>query len=282
MIRIFTINGKLRAEVDHDYPFETPIKFEVRSGLNSEIVWESDLHNGYWSEYNYPDSSYPTAKLISKDGVVIMEYNWNTMIDGDEIHKVFLTWSKNNIGSKGIAIGTHDGMSGEWVEPVRSGILEAYLIEASIDQYKNLVKNYKSLSNAYPLLYLITVDGGYYDFFEGENGYTNSIIESLTKKYQSSVKVKKMPSISINDLIINLKLENNLGWLHIDAEGIDADLILSLDEERIKLPEIIVFEAVNLSDQKISQCVDWLVSKGYTCKGPHGFNMIAYKLKNKI
>jgi len=277
MIKIFTIDGKLRAEVDHDYPFETPIKFEVRSKLSGEVVWESELYKGHWSEYNYPDSSYPTAKLISKSDITLMEYKWNTMVDGDEIHKIFFIWAKNNIGSKGIAIGTHDGMSGEWVEPTREGILEAYLVEPSIKQYKSLVRNYKNLDNVYPLMYLVTTDGSYYDFFEGENGYTNSIIESVTKKYQSSVKNKKMPSISLNNLIINLNLENDLGWLHIDAEGIDADLIMSMDDQLIKLPEIIIFEIINISDQKQQQCIYWLTSKGYKCKGPFGFNMIAHK-----
>lgn len=277
MIRIFPIDGKLRAEISPDYPFETPIKFQVIHRYTNQIEWECELHKGHWSEYNYPDSSHPTAKLISKSGEILIQYNWNTMVDGDDIHKIFLTWAKNNVGKKGIAIGTHDGTSGEWVEPVRNGILNGYLVEASIEQYKNLVDNYRSFKNVYTLMHLVTTDGSYYNFYEGDNGYTNSIIESITNQYQSSVISKKMPSISLNDLIVNLNLQNDLSWLHIDVEGIDADLIMSLDESRIKLPEIIIFETVNLPEYKIEECVDWLSLRGYKVSQTIGFNRVAYK-----
>lgn len=277
MLKIFTENNKLKAEVSADYPYPTPIKFEVRHRYTNELVWSSEMYSGSWSEYNYPDSSYPNARLVSKDGQVLMEFNWNIMIDGDEIHKIFLTWAKNNVGAKGIAIGTHDGTSGEWVEPVREGILEAYLVEASVKQYQELVNNYRSFKNSYPLMYLVTTDGSYYNFYEGDNGYTNSVIDSITQKYQSSIVTKKMPSISLNSLIMNLNLQNDLGWLHIDTEGIDADLVMSLDDTLIKLPEIIIFETINLEPEKLENCISWLKSKNYKCSETIGFNMIAYK-----
>jgi hypothetical protein len=278
MLRIYRDEGKLRAEVSEDYPFETPIRFEVRHGITGDVVWDSELMCGHWSQYNYPDSSYPVARLISRSGVTLIEYKWNTMIDGDDIHKFFTLWAKNNPGSKGIAIGTHDGSSGEWVEPVRAGILEAYLVEASLKQYRDLVDNYRNVSNTYTLMTLVTADGGNYDFFEGENGYTNSVIPDITNRYQKDVKHVKMPSISITNLILNLKLENDLDWLHLDTEGLDADLLMSIDDSVVKLPKIIIFEVVNLSDADRDKCVKWLESKGYTCKGPVEFNMIAYKL----
>ena len=278
MLRIYQNEGRLRAEVSADYPFETPIRFEARHGITGEIVWESELMNGYWSEYNYPDSSFPVAKLISKSGSTLIEYKWNTMVDGDEIHKFFSLWAKNNPGAKGIAIGTHDGSSGEWVEPVREGILKAYLVEASLNQFVKLVDNYRGITNSYPLMTLVTTDGGNYDFFEGENGYTNSVIEGITKRYQSDVKNVKMPSIPLTNLIVNLKLENDLDWLHLDTEGLDADLIMSIDDSVVRLPKIIIFEVVNLSDADKDKCISWLQSKGYNCKGPIGFNMLAYKL----
>lgn len=277
MLKIFNNDGKLRAELSDDYPFETPLTFEVRNGYTQEVIWEGELYKSCWSEYHYPSTIKATSRLINPSGVTLMTYDWNTMIDGNDIDKFFLTWSKNNIGSKGISIGTHDGMSGEWVEPVREGLLEAYLVEASTEQYKKLVNNYRNFSNAFPLMYLVTADGSEYDFFEGENGFTNSIIESITKKYQSSVTNKKMTSISLNNLILNLNLENQLDWLHLDTEGIDADLIMSLDENLVTLPKIIIFETINLSEEKRLDCINWLQSKGYNYIGPQGFNMMAFK-----
>ena len=55
-------------------------------------------------------------------------------------------------------------------------------------------------------------------------------------------------SISLNDLIISNGLEKNCKWLHLDVEGIDSDLILSLDENKINLPEVILYESLNMSD----------------------------------
>lgn len=277
MISIRVKDGKLRGELSHDYPFEVPVKFEVRNGITDELVWTDNLYNGVWSEYNYPDVTYPSAKMISKSGQVIIEHKWDIINDGDDINKIFSIWARLNNGAKGIAIGTHDGTSGEWIGPVMDGLLEAYLVEASIEQYKKLVSNFKKNDNAFPMLNLVTTDGGEYNFYEGGAGYTNSILESLTRKYESEVRVMKMNSVSLNNLIVSLGLQNDMKWLHIDAEGIDADLIMSIDESIIKLPEVIIFESCNLTELKYQECINWLESRGYKHKGPIGLNMIAYK-----
>jgi len=87
-----------------------------------------------------------------------------------------------------------------------------------------------------------------------------------------------MNSTSLNNLIINLDLQYELKWLHIDAGGIDADLIMSIDETKIKLPEMIIFEVCNSFDEKLGECLRWLSTREYQYKGPFGLNMIAYKL----
>lgn len=278
MIRVYSTDNKIRAEVSNDYPFETPIIFEVKNDRSGEILWTCELDRNHWSEYNYPDITYPTARMISKSGEVLIEYKWNIINDGDDINKMFSIWSKLNRGSKGIAIGTHDGTSGEWVYPITQGLINGYLVEASIEQYTKLVENFRRFNNAYPIFNLVTADGAECEFHEAGEGYTNSILFDLTSKYESNVRSKKMNSTSLNNLIINLGLQNDLKWLHIDAEGIDADLVMSIDESRITLPQIIIFEVCNLSEEKLNECLNWLSSRGYQYKGPFGLNMIAYKL----
>ena len=55
-------------------------------------------------------------------------------------HQYFEIWALNNRGSNGIAIGTHNGMTGEWVGPVNKGLLKSTLVEASDTQFQRFIK----------------------------------------------------------------------------------------------------------------------------------------------
>ena len=86
-------------------------------------------------------------------------------------------------------------------------------------------------------------------------------------------------STSLNDLIVECGLKNDLKWLHLDVEGLDSSLIMSLDKELVNLPEIIIYESLNLSSEEKKQTVDWLERNGYSCK-ECGWNTIAHKANN--
>ena len=187
-----------------------------------------------------------------------------------------MSWCLNNKGSKGIAIGTHNGTTGEWVEPLRRGMIEAFLVEASAPQYKELVENYRSIERSFPILSLVTPKGGECEFFEGHDGFTNSVIRDHTLKYNSEVSPSIKSSRSRNDLICDLGLDKDLKWIHLDVEGIDADLIMSLDGTRINLPEFIIYESLNLTEEKKEESHKWLSERGYSYK-ESGWNTIAFK-----
>jgi hypothetical protein len=72
-------------------------------------------------------------------------------------------------------------------------------------------------------------------------------------------------------------LSDEIKWLHLDVEGIDADLVMSLDETRVKLPEFIIYESLNLSPEKKEKVYRWLSEKGYSYK-ESGWNTIAHKI----
>ena len=257
-----------------DSPYQYPLKFSVYNQISGQEIWTSNLFAGSWSSFVEPCNSF--AVIVDNNQNQIVKWEWDTFQHGDESHVLFMVWSLKNKGAKGIAIGTHDGSTGEWVEPLRKGLIEGFLIEASIPQYKNLVQNYKNVPGCFPILSLITPDGKDCEFFEGAQGFTNSIIKEHSLKYDDSVVASIKKTKSLNDLILEIGLSENLSWLHLDVEGIDGDLILSLDDSRIKLPELIIYESCNLSPQKKQEVFRWLDERGYSYK-ESGWNTIAHK-----
>lgn len=266
--------GLIKADIGFpNVDYKYPITFQVINKIDGQIKWEnSDMHPGHWSLYGFPDNC--ISYLKDSDGDIIDSFTWETLEHGDESHRLFLQWCLKNKGSKGIAIGTHDGSTGEWVVPVREGLVEAFLVEASEMQYNDLVKNYKDIPNVHTIMSLITKDGLDIEFFESEDGFTNSTSkEHVLKFHDNAISVFKN-SKSLNDLIIECGLKDDLKWLHLDVEGIDDELLMSLDETKIKMPEIIVYESLNLSESRKKTVIKWLESKSYSCI-ESGWNTIA-------
>lgn len=266
--------GRIEAIIiENEYNGKQPFTFQVINTVDNLVKWEfSNMFVGWWSNCVEPCNS--IALIKDSDGIIVDRWEWVTEKHGDLAHKVFLEWCLKNKGSKGISIGTHDGSTGEWVIPVNENLIEAYLVEASDKQYNDLVINYNNKSNARTIKSLVTKDGLDIEFFESEDGFTNSISKEHVLKFHSDVKSVLKKSISLNDLIIKCGLENNLKWLHLDVEGIDDELIMSLDDTKIRLPEIIIYESLNLSDERKKIVIDWLNSKNYKCI-ESGWNTIA-------
>ena len=271
--------GIIKSEVRHSdldikSPWKFPLSFQVINKIDGKIKWNSSLGPGTWSYFVEPCNT--IATISDLDGNILTKWEWDTFLHGDDSHVLFMLWCLNNRGAKGIAIGTHDGTTGEWVDPLRSGLIEAFLVEASTPQYDRLVENYRGTDKCFPILSLVTPNGGDCEFFEGTDEFTNSIISDHTLKYNSEVTKTIKKSKSLNDLICEVGLQKDLKWLHLDVEGIDSDLVMSLDESKVKLPEFIIYESLNLSSDKKYEVHKWLLEKGYLCK-ESGWNTIAHR-----
>ena len=260
--------------------YTLPLSFEVKNCVDGQIKWSiSDMYEGHWFKYLEPCNSIATIK--DKNNKIVDTWEWDTILHGDLSHKHFLDWCLKNKGSKGIAIGTHDGSTGEWVIPVRDGIIEAFLVEASDKQFEELSKNYSNINNSHLIKSLITKDGLDCTFFESPEGFTNSIDkEHIAKHTDNFVSVSKK-SVSLNDLIIQCGLEKDLKWLHLDVEGIDDELIMSLDDKKINLPELIIYESLNLNDERKKKIIKWLENKSYICV-QSGWNTIATLIRPDV
>lgn len=267
-------------KIDIGFPKENynyPLTFQVINKVDNEIKWQTEnMFPGSWSSFGSPDNCISYVKDCL--GNILDTFDWNQIKHGDLSHKKLLEWSLKNRGAKGIAIGTHDGTSGEWVHPVRIGLIEGFLVEASDKQFDVLYNNYQNISNSHTIKSLVTRDGGECEFYESvgnqTDGQTNSVKRDHVMKHTDSFVSVIKKSISLNDLIIKCGLQNDLAWLHLDVEGIDDELILSLDDSIVKMPEIIIYESLNLSEERKIKVISFLESKNYTCV-ESGWNTIA-------
>ena len=260
MINIDFSNKKIRVETKKvSTIFKTPLKLSVQSHVTKKEIWSSELNDGWWAEF--PNNEMNDVVITDNDGKVIVNKNWDVIQDGDLLYKSLYFYCLNIFNSgrmpKGIAIGTHDGLFGEWVPCVLEGITDAILVEASKPQFDNLKENFEKFYDVSLVNSLITTDGKPVEFFEGGKGYTNSVVERVISGWEkeeinSSIK----ESISINTLI-----ETKVDWLHLDVEGYDIKLLMGTDPE--KLPNLIIFEYENSKEDENNQIKQYLTNLGY-------------------
>jgi FkbM family methyltransferase len=267
--------GSLKAEMQNPMNLnimDEPIEFRVISSISGKTQWKSNLYPGCWSYYGMISN---TTSQITRKGEILCEFVWDTFLHGDLAHQYMMLWAKENKGAFGIAIGTHNGETGEWVDPLRKGLIEGVLVEASDSQFFDLVENYKEIKGCHLLKSLITSDGGEFTFWESEDAsYTNSIIKDHADKHSGEVKGKIMESISLNNLIESQGRE--VSWLHLDVEGIDAELILSLTPNNIDKIKFIIYETLNTVQEEKERCKKFLEINGFSVK-ESGWNTIAIK-----
>lgn len=240
---------------------QLPLRFLVKS-LNGNVLWNTELYYGYWSQYF--EISCTEAEIIDSLGNKLLSWKWHPFVNGDLCHQKFYIWSLKNRAANGIAIGTHNGMSGEWVIPVNSGLLKATLVEASEPQFTDLKKYYNGKKWVDCKKIVISTNGEDVVFFEGlTNGQTNSISEHTIKKHLSDDYIVRTnrPSTSINNLIKEVSDKGKVKWLHLDLEGMDGEIIFSI--EKNLLPEVLLFESLHLEEQYYNDLCSYLENENY-------------------
>jgi FkbM family methyltransferase len=211
------------------------------------------------------------VKILDSKSNVVYEYKWDVMTNGSIFYKSLWMYCKKIMSDgrmpNGLAIGTHDGEFGEWCPLVYDNLSNLVLVEASSKQFQELKNNYNNKNNVKLINSLITTDGKPVNFFEGGRGYTNSVVERVIKDWETEEITSSIKdSISITDLV-----EQNfekLDWLHLDVEGLDANLIMSLREDL--LPNLIIFEDNNILLGEKNNLMDYLNKKGYLSHSENG------------
>jgi FkbM family methyltransferase len=252
---------------------EFPFSFEV--WLKDKLMWNCNLEPNTWATWNCLDNDGLKAFIKDKDKNIVSHFRLDPWTNRNATEQFFDTWIMKNPNSNGIVIGTHDGTDGEWVKHVKNNKANAILVEASKQQFDKLVYNYSGIDNVKLINEAITSDGRETVFYEFGSGHANTFDKVHYENHISGgeeVSMRNVKSVSINDLIIQENLQNNLDWIHLDTEAIDDEIIMGLDFSRIKKPKLIVFETINFSKERtgdstrIDILFDWLKLNGYLVK----------------
>jgi FkbM family methyltransferase len=267
MITVKYNTDGIRVEVGNTLKYNTnqPYLLQIKKHVSGEVQWETKLFDGWFA--TFPNTEMYDVVIMDSKGNTIYTKRWDIMEHGNHFYKSLWLYNKSILSKgnfpKGLVIGTHDGEFGEWVPLAEKRECNIILVEASDKQFKKLTKNYKNNSVVKTIQNLVTPDGGKVEFFEGGEGYTNTVIENVIRHWEKEeIKSTTKDSISITDLILN-ECDGKIDWLHLDVEGLDAKLIMGIDETKVTLPSLIIFEDYNLSDENKNEIHNWFKNKGY-------------------
>jgi len=273
MISIEYQNNKIKLSIGYLPSFiPTPLKLKIKSPISNKIVWESnDLNSNNWAMF--PNVEIFDALVYDADNNLIFKKSWNILEHGTSLYQQLYYYlkylNKKGKNPKGVAIGTHNGEFGEWVPSVIDNLTEALLVEASNKQFKELKNNYEKFNNVKLLNSLITGDGSDQIFWEGGRGYTNSIVKRVPEDQETEPLTSTiLRSININDIV-----NKDTDWLHLDTEGYDYTLLMSLEY----LPKFIIFEYENLLEEELQQLKNYLIRKQYIIDNTNAVSWAAYK-----
>lgn len=247
------------------YNKNIPLKLKIKKHVSGEEQWSTNLNDNWFA--TYPSTEMFDIEVVDSKDRIIYTKVWDVMEHGNHFYKTLWMYNKSVLSNgkfpKGLVIGTHDGEFGEWVPIVQKRECSVILVEASDTQFQKLKNNYKNNSLVKTIQNLITPNGGEVEFFEGGAGYTNTVVENVIRHWETEeISSTKRESISITDLILN-QCDGHIDWLHLDVEGLDAQLIMGIDETKITLPNFIIFEDYNLPQDKKDEIYDWLRQRGY-------------------
>lgn len=285
MIKIDYSNGQIKIMTekisDVFLSNQLPLRFDIKKTISKEIVWSTKLHDFMWA--TYPENEINDVVVYDSKGNFITQHSWDVSLHGSIFYKSMWFYCKSliNDGIKpnGLVIGTHDGEFGEWVPLVKNYMSEVVLVEGSNSQYNKLVQNFKRFREIKTINSIITPNGGEVEFFEGGKGYTNSVVERVIRSWEKEeINSTKKNSISINSLIDSefSQLGKTLDWLHLDVEGLDVQLLISLKKEYI--PNFIIFEDYNLSNEDRELIEKWVNENNFHRISEAGISMLS---KNK-
>lgn len=247
------------------YHSHQPYNIKILKHVSGEIQWETKLFDGWFA--TYPNTEMFDVEITDSNNRIVYTKKWDIMEHGSHFYKSLWLYNKRLLSEgkfpKGLVIGTHDGEFGEWVPIVLERECDVVLVEASDKQFNKLQENYKSFSRVKTIQKLVTPKGGVVEFYEGGEGYTNTVVEKVIRHWETEeIKSSEKPSISITDLILDF-CGGEIDWLHLDVEGLDANLIMGINEEKVSLPNFIIFEDYNLDENAKNEIYKWFDQRGY-------------------
>jgi len=253
------------------------VYFTTQSG---SIIWSTTIpQSNIWCEL--PNSRNLDIRIIDNKGEIVLNHIWDDNLNSDICELKFIEWckffiSQENKKPKGIVIGSHNGLTGEWVNANKKGLIgSTLLIEPNEKPFQQLISNYQNDFKFSFKNILVSENGGYIDFYtdENEDSESSTTILSNIHKNHSNVITKHLYSRTLNDLIIEFSPD----WLHLDVEGLDGKLLLSVPDDTIEKLKFIIWEDIHLSDDEKILLKNKLSNKGFSVIVGDEYNTFAIK-----
>lgn len=254
-----------------------PLSVDFVKTVNGEIGWSTTLNENSWATWKGGDTPYDFV-IRTATGRPIKYHDFDVERDGDTIEKTlwYHLQSITYAGQipKGMVIGCHDGLFGHWVFPVIHQMTDVVLVDGSSRQLAAAEDNYSRFGAKF-VRAIVTTDGQPVQWHTGGEGYTDTVVKSVIDQFlaDSDQLVELKESVRMRDLVLE-HAADGLDWLHLDVEGLDADLIFDLPIE----PTLIILETshVKSNNQKYMKLLSWFSQHGYRFQDD-GLNGLAIK-----
>lgn len=223
----------------------------------------------------------PVQRLARTKGVMLTKYP-SVALHGFPVFPILVQYLSKlkNDHVRFIHVGANDGGGGDplsylAVDRKWSGIL----VEPQPEVFDQLVKNYEKSPGTYFFENVAIAPRGKKDLvmyrapacIAAERSYaTRTNLSTSADPHVTArtagVAIDKLeqfhiPCVTLDDLVAKHQF-NELDVLLVDAEGLDAEVLMTLDMNRVA-PLVVQFETVHLTGSKLDQAVDYLQSHGY-------------------
>ena len=256
-----------------------PINVYFTTHNTGDIVWQTEIAGpNMWC--SGPPYKGFDVKAIDSNGDIAFRYNWVFGEHSDVVERRFIEWCRSVIASNGrkpngIAIGTCDGATGEWVEAYNQKLIgNCLLIEPNIKPFLSLINRYQNDGRFTFKQCAIGEHDSIVDFFTDDSGTAecSSLLESNYLKHSDSYKKIKVRSVNPNKII-----DTDSDWLHIDAEGYDGKIIMFINDDSLNNLQFIIWEHIHLDDETKFSIKERLESLGFNIEAGHDYNSCAYR-----
>ena len=163
-----------------------------------------------------------------------------------------------------------------------------FLVEANPKNISKLEESYKNFNNARILNLGVTASkNNEITFFYTEDDapyymVCSTKINHVLKHYPNSkINEFKIKTVSVNNLFKDYIKEKNIDYLSIDLEGIDFEILMSLNLNDYNIKNI-SFEYLHLNKKQKKQLVNYLLKYGYSyCGFGYDINNFDFLFKKK-
>ena len=163
-----------------------------------------------------------------------------------------------------------------------------FLIEANPKNISKLEESYKDFNNARILNLGVTASKNKeitFFYTEDDAPYymvCSTKINHVLKHYPNSkINEFKIKTVSVNNLFKDYIKERNIDYLSIDLEGIDFEILMSINLNDYNIKNI-SFEYLHLNKKQKKQLVNYLLKYGYSyCGFGYDINNFDFLFKKK-